>query len=187
MFSSVDPSGKRVKCPKCGERFVAQVMSEPPPPAAEPTEPENPFAGIAEKAGVKQAVEENPFAGIGSSAPNADPFNADANPFEAPTTSASSSRQSSMDSTTMTLKKIHPLQAGKLLAALYLVLGVIITPFLVLSVLMTGDPVAIGGALGIGVGITIGYTLGGFVGGCLGALLYNLVAGKVGGIRVDVE
>lgn len=86
MQTPVDPTGKKVKCPKCEVTFVASVEPDTPAapePAASAPESDNPFAGIAAKVGAPSAVEdENPFANIGKQAPE------EAAPPELPSMSA---------------------------------------------------------------------------------------------------
>ena len=200
MFSSVDPSGKRVKCPKCGERFVAQVMSEPPAPKSKPPvpEPENPFAGIAEKAGVKPPIDdENPFAGIADQQQASAP--SEANPFAAPSTSGSlargfDSRHAEDARDTITINYIHPLQAGKNFAVFFGLMTVISLLFYVPIVLMIAVLAPDAGAAAAGIGVILfGYVIltlivvvVGFVYGALGAFVYNKIIVRIaGGFRVD--
>ena len=52
--------------------------------------------------------------------------------------------------------------------------------------LMVGGGGIIMGIL-VMIGIPIMYTIVAFIGGCIGALVYNLFAGMVGGIEIEVE
>jgi len=102
-----------------------------------------------------------------------------------------------------TLKRIDPFQLGKMLGALYGLMGLLFIPIIFLFSAfgaaasqnnngMIHSPVA-GAALGAGFGIGIAivmvfaYAIMGFVGGMIGACLYNVLAKFVGGIRVEVE
>ncbi|TWT77723.1 hypothetical protein Pla123a_15190 [Posidoniimonas polymericola] len=107
------------------------------------------------------------------------------NPFESPVSDSSGYQAPGRAS--MTLKSIDPLQAGKVLGALYLLLGLIVAPFLVLGALLSGDPAQAGVGLGMAVGILFMYGVGGFLGGLLMAFLYNVVAKMSGGMRFEFE
>jgi hypothetical protein len=98
------------------------------------------------------------------------------------------------------LKRIAPLQAGKMLAALYGAISLIMVPF-VLVFMAIGSFAARqqGGAglpaaplmLGMGMGFVIllpfFYALMGFLAGVIGAWVYNLIAGPVGGLEFEFE
>jgi hypothetical protein len=96
-------------------------------------------------------------------------------------------------STTHRIKRIAPLQAGKVLAILYGAMGLIFLPFFLLMMAITSQlPGAQRGIFAfIGVGMALAlpvfYACMGFVFGVLGAVIYNLVAQWVGGIEVEVE
>ena len=108
-----------------------------------------------------------------------------------------------MTTTTRTLKRIEPFQLGKMLGALYGLMGLLFIPFIFLFSAfgaaasqnnngMIHSPMA-GAAFGAGVGIGVailmvfGYAIMGFVVGLIGACLYNILAKFVGGIQVEVE
>ena len=99
------------------------------------------------------------------------------------------------------LKRIAPMQAGKLLAALYGLLSLVFVPFM-LAFMAFGSLIARsqGGAnfphfpamFGIGMGLFMVimpfmYAFMGFVFGVLGAWVYNLLAGWMGGFEFDFE
>ena len=99
---------------------------------------------------------------------------------------------------TKRLKKIAPLQLGKMLAVTYGLLSLVFVPFFLLfSAIASMVPKVEGGPpmlpmmVGMGVGFLIiapiVYTVIGFVTGVIGAFVYNLVAGWIGGIEVEVE
>lgn len=91
-------------------------------------------------------------------------------------------------STTIEFSYLHPMQTGKVLALLYAFLALILVPFmLVASVAKGGNPEALAASLVAGVFLLVIYPALGFVGGVVAAFLYNLVAGWVGGIRVDLR
>jgi Transmembrane domain of unknown function (DUF3566) len=100
------------------------------------------------------------------------------------------------------IKRIAPLQAGKMLGMLYACMGLIFLPFVALAALagafaqqtqhaQTGAaaPAAIATGLMIGFGILmpVFYGVMGFIFGVIGAAIYNLIAGWIGGIEVEVE
>jgi hypothetical protein len=94
-------------------------------------------------------------------------------------------------STKRRLKRIAPLQFGKLLALIYGILSIII--FIPLSLVMSrgGSPFPMVGPLPFGIGFVFVlpfiYAAVGFVLGVLGAAIYNVVAKWIGGIVVEVE
>lgn len=95
----------------------------------------------------------------------------------------------------MVIKRIEPTSiakvAGILYAAIGLLVGILVT-FVGLIGGMAGTKefgALAGGLVGIGaiIALPIFYGLLGFVVFAIGAWLYNLAAGFVGGIRIDVE
>ncbi len=96
-----------------------------------------------------------------------------------------------------TLKRISPIQFGKILAAIYGLFTLIFVPFIIIFGIIgafaptetTGSPAAmiLGGAIFIAIAAPIFYAIMGFIFGALGALVYNFAAGLVGGIEIDVE
>jgi len=96
-----------------------------------------------------------------------------------------------------TLKRIAPLQFGKVVGAVYGLLSLIFVPFILLFALIgsfvpsehnSPSPfIAVGIALVMAVILPIFYAVMGFIFGVLGAWGYNLVSGLVGGIEVEVE
>jgi hypothetical protein len=91
------------------------------------------------------------------------------------------------------IKRIAPLQLGKMLAILYGLLGLLFIPFfLIMSAAASQIPAEQrAGMMAFGAGFAIAmpflYAALGFIAGIIGALLYNLVAKWVGGIEVEVE
>ena len=92
------------------------------------------------------------------------------------------------------VKRIAPLQAGKILGIVYGAMGLLFMPFfLLMSVIASRLPHAEGAALPFifGVGFAIAapvfYGVMGFLVGVIGAAIYNLVARWVGGLEVEVE
>ncbi len=83
------------------------------------------------------------------------------------------------------LKRIAPLQAGKILAAIYGLFSLIFAPFMILGALFGKD----GGIMAalLVIPLMILYVIFGFIGGVIGSWIYNLVAGWMGGLEVEVE
>jgi hypothetical protein len=100
---------------------------------------------------------------------------------------------------TRRIRRIAPLQAGKMLAVVYGCMGLIFLPFFALAGMLgafaqhaqsnQAEPAAVIGGLFLGMGIfmPIIYAVMGFIFGVIGAALYNLVARWIGGFEVDVE
>lgn len=95
----------------------------------------------------------------------------------------------------MIVRRIGVLSLAKIMGALYTGIGLVIGAFVALlslfgAALGAGEsPEAwMGTFFGIGaiVFLPIFYGLLGFVGGLIGAALYNLVAGFIGGLELDV-
>lgn len=101
------------------------------------------------------------------------------------------------------LKRIEPVQAGKVLGILYALFSLLFFPFFALFFALAAvipaaagapqtqdmPPVAVLGGMGLFFMLLapIIYGVMGFVVGAVGALLYNLVAKWVGGIVVEIE
>ena len=100
------------------------------------------------------------------------------------------------------IKRIAPLQTGKMLGALYACIGLIVLPFFALGALAgafvphassaqasSAPSSALMGGVMLFVGILapIIYGVMGFIGGVIMAALYNLFARWIGGIEVEVE
>ncbi len=96
-------------------------------------------------------------------------------------------------STIRRIKRIAPLQLGKMLAILYGIMGLIFMPFFLIIPFIASQMPAQQrvGVMALGAGfalfLPVLYAAMGFVFGALGALLYNAVAKWVGGIEVEVE
>ena len=94
---------------------------------------------------------------------------------------------------TRRIKRISPLQLGKMLALLYGVLGILFVPFFLIMSLMAPHMPSQqrAGFMAFGVGFAIAfpfiYAALGFIGGVVTAFIYNIAAKWVGGIEVEVE
>jgi hypothetical protein len=99
------------------------------------------------------------------------------------------------------IKRVAPLQAGKMLGILYTCMGLIFLPFFMLAAAagaFVPPAQAHGGAappaaaiagimMGMGFLMPIIYGVMGFFVGVIGAAFYNLIARWIGGIEVEVE
>lgn len=91
------------------------------------------------------------------------------------------------------IKRIAPLQLGKMLAVVYGIMGLLFVPFfLVMSLVSPHMPAQQRvGLMAMGMGFAVLapvlYAVMGFVFGALGALIYNVVAKWIGGVEVEVE
>jgi hypothetical protein len=83
------------------------------------------------------------------------------------------------------LKKIEPIQLGKVLTVLYGLISLIFVPiFLIIAVV---SPQGFGPGAIMAILFPLLYAIGGFIFGVIGAFVYNIVAGWVGGIQIQVE
>jgi Transmembrane domain of unknown function (DUF3566) len=100
------------------------------------------------------------------------------------------------------IKRIAPLQAGKMLGVLYACMGLIFLPFFALAGVagafaqhaqqaqnLPSHPAALMTVMmfGFGIFMPIIYGVMGFVFGIIMAAIYNLIAQWIGGIEVEVE
>ncbi len=96
-------------------------------------------------------------------------------------------------STTRRVKRIAPLQLGKMLALLYGIMGLIFCPiFLIMSLVASHSPSPQRvGMMAFGTGFALMlpflYAAMGFIGGVVSAFIYNIIAKWIGGIEVEVE
>jgi hypothetical protein len=98
----------------------------------------------------------------------------------------------------MVVRRVKPLSLGKILGAMYLVLGLIagliisavsVLGFAIGSVAAPDQPGNMAGLVfGVGAVVVIPLVYGtlGFIGGLIAALVYNLIAGVVGGVEIEV-
>ena len=95
----------------------------------------------------------------------------------------------------MVIKRIGPMSCAKISGALYAILGIIIGGVFSMIALAGGfaSDTAEGAGIGAGIGVAaivvfpILYGSIGFVGTLVIAWLYNIGAGLVGGIEIDVQ
>ena len=84
------------------------------------------------------------------------------------------------------IKRFSVGQSAKFLGVLYLLFGLLFVPFFLLMGAFA--PEGAGGfSTMFAFGMPVMYAVFGLVGGAIGAALYNLVAGWVGGIEMEME
>lgn len=83
------------------------------------------------------------------------------------------------------IRNIDPVQAAKVVAVLYLILGLVLIPIFLFLTFM--DSNAFGLGMGFMIFIPVMYAVVGFISTIVMCALYNLVAGWVGGIEVELE
>ena len=93
----------------------------------------------------------------------------------------------------MVVRSVAPLSVAKIAGVLYMLIGVLVGAIVALAALagtFAGgeDAGLIGSLMGVGAIVVFPLLYGcmGFVGTLIGAWLYNLVAGMVGGISIEV-
>lgn len=95
----------------------------------------------------------------------------------------------------MIVKKVGVVSVAKIYGAISAAMGLIFGIFFALASVVgagladTGQGAFLGPLLGVGavVALPIFYGCAGFVGGAVGAALYNVFAGMVGGVRLEME
>ena len=95
----------------------------------------------------------------------------------------------------MVINRVAPVQLAKVLGAIYAVIGLIFGCIAALFSMMGGlvaqqsGSGSLGMLFGVGAIIFLPLLYGalGFIGGLIFSMLYNLVAGKAGGIEIDVK
>lgn len=94
----------------------------------------------------------------------------------------------------MVIKRIGPVSCAKISGLLYAVVGLVVGAFFSLAALagsVASDTAGAGFAAILGVGAIIAFPILygclGFVSTLVGAAIYNVAAGAVGGIEMDVQ
>lgn len=96
----------------------------------------------------------------------------------------------------MIVKRIGVMSLAKIMAILYAAIGLIGGVCVALFSMIAGSAFAQqGAAAGLGMGFGLGsiilfpilYGVFGFIGGLISAWLYNVIAGSVGGIELDLQ
>jgi hypothetical protein len=89
----------------------------------------------------------------------------------------------------MVLHRIGPLSAAKVVAVLYAIFGLIVGAVFSVAALFRAAGGGIAPLWGVAAVVVfpVLYALGGFIGALITAWLYNVVAGAVGGIELDLR
>lgn len=95
----------------------------------------------------------------------------------------------------MVIRRVAPLSCAKVAGVLYAILGIVfgacVSLFASMGGMMGGHPgrAAAAGVFGLGavIFLPILYGIGGFLLALIGAWLYNIVAGLIGGIELDLQ
>ena len=95
----------------------------------------------------------------------------------------------------MVLKHVGPVSCARIMGTLYAVLGIVIGAVVSLAVMVgaiasnTSRGAGLGALIGVGAIVMFPILYGGiaFVVALIGASLYNVIAGAVGGIEVDLQ
>ncbi len=95
----------------------------------------------------------------------------------------------------MVLKRIGPVSCAKITGTLYAILGIVLGAIVSLATLVgglgsnTSGAAAFGAMIGVGAIVVFPILYGGigFVATLIGAWLYNVLAGFVGGIEMDLQ
>jgi hypothetical protein len=83
------------------------------------------------------------------------------------------------------LRRFSIAQTAKVLGVLYGLMGLVFLPFFLLAALISPEKTGFG--LGFAILLPILYGVCGFIFTAIGCALYNLVAGMVGGIEVQLD
>ena len=87
----------------------------------------------------------------------------------------------------VTLKRIGVLKIALISGVIYAILGVVVTPFLLISMAIGGDAVPILGMFLAFLFVPIVYAGLGFVACALAVGMFNLVAPRIGGVELQIE
>ena len=89
----------------------------------------------------------------------------------------------------MVLHRIGPLSVAKVVAVLYAIFGLIMGAFLSVAALFRAGGAGVTPLWGVGavVFFPVLYGVGGFIATLITAWLYNVVAGAVGGVELDLS
>ena len=119
----------------------------------------------------------------------------DVNPYGASQEFVSQPLDIAMGTRSLVIKRIDPVSFGKIFGGLYAIFGLV---WVGLVMLMALAGIAVDRASApIGEGIAAGlfgvilfpilFFIFGFIGGAIGAAVFNLAAGFLGGVKIDVE
>lgn len=83
------------------------------------------------------------------------------------------------------IRRFGVFQTAMVMGVLYVMLGVIVLPFVYIAASFAPEESGLG--TGVAIAMPLIYGVAGFIFGALGSALYNLVAGWVGGIEIELE
>lgn len=84
------------------------------------------------------------------------------------------------------VKSLNSTSLAKVLGLMYLILAVIMSPFILLMVSLE-EPIAFSESVFVILFIVMFYGIAGGIGGFLIGVIYNFIAKKFGGIEVEIE
>jgi hypothetical protein len=82
------------------------------------------------------------------------------------------------------IRRFGVAQTAKVVGVLYLLVGLFVAPVVLLATILGFEESSFGVAFAIGLPIL--YACAGFVGAAIGCAIYNVVAGWIGGIEVEL-
>ncbi len=85
------------------------------------------------------------------------------------------------------IRRIDPFSAAKVCAVLYFLGGLLAVPFFLLMSAVAPDETGERFGMAFAIAIPVGYAVMGFVVTLIAAALYNLIAGWVGGVEIELE
>lgn len=83
------------------------------------------------------------------------------------------------------IRRFGVFQTAMVMGVLYVLIGVIFLPFFYIAASFAPEETGFG--TGFAIAMPLIYGVAGFIFGALGSALYNLVAGWVGGIEIELE
>lgn len=87
------------------------------------------------------------------------------------------------------IRRVSPVSAAKIAGVLYGIMGLIFIPFVLVIRMFSpeaSDAAGFGFGLGFAIAMPILYACLGFVFTLIGAALYNVIAGLVGGLEIEL-
>jgi hypothetical protein len=84
------------------------------------------------------------------------------------------------------IKSLNSTSLAKVLGLMYLILAVIISPFILLMVIEE-EPIAFSESIFVILFVVVFYGIAGGIGGFLIGIIYNFIAKRFGGIEVEFE
>ena len=76
-------------------------------------------------------------------------------------------------------------QTAKVLGVLYTLIGIVLLPLFLIASMFAPDQTGFG--IGVAIALPVIYGIAGFVFTAIACLIYNMVAGWVGGIEIEID